>query len=245
MSAAQMQEYEQEINGPEAKQEAADKTVAMAAEALKIGVRDWGDEPLDRREQAVYAWFYDKLVRPVVGCKKYRENIQRYMLGRFVTRSDEALALVLLENNKDYWANQYLNPKKKDEKLTNDEMAKRWGVKPFTLETGGRTSKLGGGWTKQGQTRYVDYLRCVTRRWAGERDSPERIQWKEFQQYYAAVCMAAAEGEGVGKVVESSDKKVLDGVGVKAKLSQADMDFLDGDVVMEQPAPVMGNNHGK
>ena len=56
-----------------------------------------------RTNSAAYVDFFILFVAPVVGKKRFENLCWRQKLSDFVTISDEALALVLFQNNYDRW----------------------------------------------------------------------------------------------------------------------------------------------
>ena len=63
------------------------------------GVNDLDDVKKLRKDKEAMWWFIEHVVSFVVGRKKYKENIMRRPLREWITVSDEALGMVLLENS--------------------------------------------------------------------------------------------------------------------------------------------------
>ena len=162
------------------KEEAIEKVREMVMEALHIGKRDWGQQKLSDDEYETYAWFYDKFVKAVVGFQKYKRNQKHGMLGAYTTRSDEALAHLLLENNLEYWISQHRYPMKKP---TKQHKAEKWAPKVYSMESGGKNATLGGGWTEQGHAKFSELMKVAGRRRMAT-VGQEMVEWTKFQTKY-------------------------------------------------------------
>ena len=109
-----------------------------------------------RRRPKLYGQFCGTFLRCVVGDSVWRGNHLHKPLGDFVTPSDEAFALLLIENSYERWIDMWEN----DNKKTSDVPAKYTNAGVSNKD--GRTRKY-CGWSKPGVTRFNELNLAVGR----------------------------------------------------------------------------------
>ena len=100
-----------------------------------------------------YVFFCEKFLRCVVGIKIFRNSCKKYPLSTYVSLSDEAFALLLLENSELRW-NSEIELKKNGKEITEESLL------PTKYTGAGKSKQQKGftrkfkGWTFDGIARY-------------------------------------------------------------------------------------------
>ncbi len=121
-------------------------------------------EDLYHDELACYTQFLENAVAMVVGQKNWKKNVCEKKYYEFVTVSDEAFALLVLDNNClryfDMLHNDPIDAEDK-RKMTMKEVKKKWIRPRYTIMSG---SNNGGskGWTMEGKKKYQYYYHFVS-----------------------------------------------------------------------------------
>ena len=115
-------------------------------------------EMLDRKNMTtdIFEDYCDNFLSVVVGVSEWKEKAHRDLISKFVTPSDEAFALVSLENSYDRWLAE---ANAKDD--GNAEVA-NWPERQFTNKMEGNGRKF-QGWSQEGLTRYKTHMDLVKR----------------------------------------------------------------------------------
>jgi hypothetical protein len=80
---------------------------------------DWSEM---RRNFGAYAAFYTYIVKAIVGKRTFKKRLQTMAEGtEIATVSDEALALIGVENGRQVWDDKFLRSKGKIRQIRNDE----------------------------------------------------------------------------------------------------------------------------
>ena len=151
-----------------------------------------------------YALFCDNFLSCVVGKLRYRKLVRGQRMTHVATSSDEAFALLLLENNYDRWLDVHNNSKGQAQAHeTPPGKTKRWesDVSPkFTvgglLLTGG--SRKYKGWTDAGIVRYNELFHAVSLDRKRNREFTTRYLDTTKKAYEAAKGLAQTEDDGTG-----------------------------------------------
>ena len=107
------------------------------------------------KEPEKYCIFIDKFVRAVVGAAKFGGKADKELLSRWCKVGDEALALLLIENQEERWKFSFAHPHERKCPL------------PGKFTDGGKPAKEGGknranqGWSKAGLLRFNELFEMV------------------------------------------------------------------------------------
>ena len=82
----------------------------------------------------------------IVAMKKYNKLKRSLAPSKIATTSDEALAVLLLENSSERWIDSFLTPGK--------ENKKEWSASVYSDDGMGKKARKYGGWTEEGLKRY-------------------------------------------------------------------------------------------
>ena len=116
-----------------------------------FGKTSWEDViDLRKNTNAAYEEFCDLLLPSVVGKVKWKRNAHQKLLSQFITPTDEALCLLLLENNWDRW-------KDIAHGKTKDNLA----LTKFTADGKGSQAQEFKGWSDAGYERFNELCRNV------------------------------------------------------------------------------------
>ena len=116
-----------------------------------------------REDEEAFSIFYNKYVREVVGKKKFDKLIKNIQLGEEIsTPTDDAFALIVLENNEDIWLDilekndgKIISTKRGETKPENH----RSDLKPkYTYGSG-----FSRNWTDEGIIRFNELRRMIIR----------------------------------------------------------------------------------
>ena len=114
----------------------------------------------------LHYYFLKKCVINVVSRKKWKENITKYTFNRFIHPSDEAFALIVLENNSKRY--QEMAEREQTNVSTDDNANENEKVEYsqplFTTVTKKGQRSSGKGWSKQGKDLLIDYTEFVKRK---------------------------------------------------------------------------------
>ena len=105
-----------------------------------------------RADSEKYADLFDTFLPCVVGRKKWRKSVTTTLVSNFVTVSDEALCLVILENNRNSWINAVEGDEGHVGRLTK-----------FTMDGCGQNARKHKGWSRDGWNRYNELYQLVKR----------------------------------------------------------------------------------
>ena len=143
------------------KVEATRNTVTAVIEYF---TRDYPDRELD---YDITVDFYENYVAAITGWNCWKTSKVKSKFQNYCTSSDEALTIVLLENNLDSWLDEFANvvPKSKPK---------------YTIPSG-KTAVKYGGWNEAGRRRYKELNQLVKQR-------RETASWKSFVQKYQRQC---------------------------------------------------------
>ena len=129
---------------------------------LKLGYHDKMHTIYEHDEEVLSRFLF--LVLPdAVGKRKWNRMVKGLLVSRFVTFSDEAFAMILVENNAGKWLKMLLNPE-----LSIKE--KRRLPTKYTL-----SGDKQGGWTNDGIFRFTELTAFVTRNRRTNRDRVELV----------------------------------------------------------------------
>jgi hypothetical protein len=106
------------------------------------------------QKESSYQLFCSHFLRPIVGTTKWKHNFLRKRMTLYVTISDEAFALLTLENNYDRWIDMWRN-----DNLKTSEVEAKWTNAGQSLSNG--QSKRFNGWKQDGYTRYNELYDLV------------------------------------------------------------------------------------
>jgi hypothetical protein len=121
--------------------------------------------------ETVYAKFLTHFVRQVVGDTSYADNIMKVAIPNWVTTTDEALAIVLVENcweqEWDIYKNEKLSPdefvrqNKNKAALSQEEWPISKKAKSCRYSNGGPGSKGSQGWSNEGIVRFNNLIKNI------------------------------------------------------------------------------------
>jgi hypothetical protein len=119
-----------------------------------------------------YTVFITEIVKRVVGESVWSKNCTKKLVSEFVTKSDEAFALVTIENHYDRWSYMYAQKDKTDKDRT----------APYALYTncgntkgGNGTNRKYDGWSREGLDRFNKLHQLVTE----DRTRASRVKFEE------------------------------------------------------------------
>ena len=121
----------------------------------------------DIEDEEVLYLFYSECVSRAVGKRKWNKCSQVKNMGKFVTCSDEALAMILLENNLPKWMDE----------VRHDKILSR-AEKRKTLYTEEDKTK---GWTNRGLRRFMELCQACHNRRNGTDE--KRAKWIEIEKF--------------------------------------------------------------
>ena len=143
-------------------QEDTTDTHNLALELLEYGKEKNVEKILESGNMELIYYFVITCVSNSTGKRKWNKFSHRKKLNEFVTYSDEAFALIVLENNAEKWLQGAKYPDLKKHEL------------PKAIYTEGGES--GNKWSMQGQKRYVDLCtKCIQRRRAITEEDKEKM----------------------------------------------------------------------
>ena len=120
----------------------------------------------DKQDNDLLYFFYSECVSRVVGKRKWNKYSQVRKMGNFVTTSDEAFAMIILENNLPKWM---------DELRHNGRLARN--EKRKSLYTQEDKSK---GWSNKGQKRFIELCRICEDRRKGTEE--KKLRWNQIEK---------------------------------------------------------------
>ena len=160
----------------------------------------------------LHYYFLKKCVINVVSRKKWKENITKYTFNRFIHPSDEAFALIVLENNSKRYQEmaerEHTNVSTDDNANENEKV--EYSQPLFTTVTKKGQRSSGKGWSKQGKDLLIDYTEFVKRK-------RRNNEWMNRRSEYAKK-RALKENNDSRKHKRSSDNDVED----NAKMSTSE-----------------------
>jgi hypothetical protein len=106
------------------------------------------------QKESTYALFCAQFLRPIVGTTKWKNNFLRKRFRVYVTISDEAFALLTLENNYNRWIDMW-----KTGNLKTSDVEAKWTNAGQSQANG--QSKRFNGWKQDGYTRYNELYDLV------------------------------------------------------------------------------------
>jgi hypothetical protein len=106
------------------------------------------------QKESSYLLLCTQFIRPIVGTTKWKHNFLRKRMSLYVTISDEAFALLTLENNYDRWVDMWHN-----QNLKTSNVEAKWTNAGQSLCNG--QSKRFNGWKQDGYTRYNELYDLV------------------------------------------------------------------------------------
>lgn len=118
---------------------------------LKLGALDQMEKVYDCSDCVIKTFLFNVL--PIgVGKRKWNKLVQGIKVSKFVSFSDEAFSMLVIENNSIKWIDELLNPLKKKQDLVKTKYTQNRGDSP--------------GWSESGVNRFVDLCRwnCTDRR---------------------------------------------------------------------------------
>lgn len=118
---------------------------------LKLGYHGKIHELLKSNNNEVLKVYATKLLPQAVGKSFWNTCTKAMNYEVFVTRSDEALALLLIENGSRRWLDKLKHPNKEKKNLA------------FTKYTQGTPENKTPGWSEEGLYRYADLMGQVSR----------------------------------------------------------------------------------
>ena len=133
-------------------------------------------------DKTVYFAFIEYFVSAVIGRKRYKQNRCDNHLSKYVTPSDEALAIILFDNNIDTWMDQ-----------AKHNLTKSGEVKPKYTNGGSSKGEVASsrkyqGWSEEGLKKFNELHGMIKR----DRASPHARQFEEdFRQHCESVVAAA------------------------------------------------------
>jgi len=134
----------------------------LAIDLLKYGQDKNVEKILESGNMELIYYFVITCVSNSTGKRKWNKFSHRKKMNEFVTYSDEAFALIVLENNADKWLQGASHPELKKHEL------------PKAIYTEGGDS--GNKWTLAGQRRYVELCsKCIQRRRTVTEEAKERF----------------------------------------------------------------------
>ena len=143
-------------------QEDTTDTHKLALELLQYGKEKNVEKILESGNMELIYYFVITCLSYSTGKRKWNKFSHRKKLNEFVTYSDEAFALIVLENNAEKWLQGARYPDLKKHELP----------KAIYTESG----ESGNKWSMHGQKRYVDLCtKCIQRRMAITEEDKEKM----------------------------------------------------------------------
>jgi len=181
-----------------------------------FGNTDWKDVmELRKNKNLAYDKFCNVLLPSVVGRLKWKRYAHKKLLRQFVTPTDEALCLLLLENNWNRWKD--IASGKKEELASTK----------FTAEGKGSQALEFKGWSDAGYERFNELCRKVI----ADRDSSEG---EEFEKAYLKLKRDAAEGKQKTNRMEGT--RIGSTVEILDDLDDSELQDEDADEMEEKDA---------
>jgi hypothetical protein len=143
-------------------------------------------------EKANWDPFSDHFLRACVGHRRFDTDKRQSLLSKWVTISDEAFALLVIENNIDRWIDMYMRADRKNSAV----------LPKYT--NGGKSQVRNGssqrckGWSIEGTKRYGDLYHYVKTKRSG-------ISWQEFEKQYLVKTRAEYETDRALKKRRSNE----------------------------------------
>ena len=153
------------------------------------------------RERQAYYWFFGTFIECVCGKKAWgkakfihlisRAKVNNATTERIVTVSDEAFALLLIENYIEKWTAAYEATKEQVNEVEYDARGRKKAAQRRRGKYTGATAKTGhckfGGWTKEGMVRFNELYNMVLE----DRASP---QAEKMERELLAFCTETKSG---------------------------------------------------
>jgi hypothetical protein len=139
-----------------------------------------------RNDKASYSLFCEVVLSVVVGKSYWKENHKTEKLSSFVTVSDEAIGLLLLENSWELWMEMSARLRDGQEigrakKQKHDESGK--GLLTRYTENGGHVRK-DQGWSDEGLKRFVELVKLVV----ANREEDSKKEDESFEKEFMSNC---------------------------------------------------------
>jgi hypothetical protein len=134
----------------------------LSSKLLSMGKHKTIEKIYDSDNMDLVNYFVTRCVSYSTGKRKWNKYSYQRPISDFVTYSDEAFAMMVIENNAEKWIAMHLNPKLKKHELPKAPYTE--GVK-------------GNKWTMKGLLRFLELSKiCLKRRQAVTNEAKKRIQ---------------------------------------------------------------------
>ena len=104
-----------------------------------------------KNKNGAHKIFFEHFIPPFVGRISYRTKVMGSLISKFTSRSDEALALLILDNSWNKW-----------QKINSSEGNSAVMVKTkYTADSQGSGAKKYNGWQRSGLARFNELMKAV------------------------------------------------------------------------------------
>jgi hypothetical protein len=148
-------------------QKGSSTVYVLATKLLSMGQNKTIDKIYESEDMDLVNYFVTRCVSYSTGKRKWNKYSYLRPMSDFVTYSDEAFAMMVIENNAEKWIAMHINPS-----LKKHEFPKA----PYT------EGVKGNKWTMNGLLRFLELSKvCLKRRQAVTNEAKKRIQYIELE----------------------------------------------------------------